>query len=242
MKKTKIRQAVAAPPPAPPRERFVPSWYRRSRRGAHAASYRAVTMLRDIEAGAYRLPRFQRPWRWSDADVIELMTTLFAGGHVGTLLTWDRSGLVPSVETFGEFRVERSGRRAQFVVDGQQRLGALCTAVHSGRFFFDLETGIFVVGDGAPWLCPVREIVNPELCERWFKAHAAEHGLDQERVFDAWAAAYHEMSNAEIHACTLSYAWTLAEVVDAYRRINTTGVRVSAEDLEDGLRRALDGS
>lgn len=239
-----VKPAIARAPEPPSRKLVRPAWASDRYNMSSATSERVATFAEHVSAGTYRLPIFQRPWRWSDSDVLALLTTLFGGGYVGTLLVWDRHGLAPSVERFDDVEVASNERRVRLVIDGQQRIGAIMTAVHSGRFFLDLRAGSFLVGEPGPWLCPVERIMglrgalHGDGARWWFVEHAAAHGLPEDEVHDAWISAIEAMEIATIHLCVLDSGWALRDVVDTYKRLNTTGVKMSAEDLEAGLMRA----
>lgn len=237
-------KALAVREPVPPSRKIVrPAWATTEWRTAHAASYRTPTLIEHVQAGNYRIPIFQRPWTWSDVDVVALLNSLFRCTYIGTLLVWERDGLPPSVERFGDVEVHSNQPHIRLVIDGQQRLSALMVAVYSGQFFFDLRGGCFVVGDAGPWQCPASHLLSSYWIfdgdgRSWSDSHAAEHGLDRCEVKDSWLAAFSAMDRSEVHVCVLNHRWDLAAVVENYRLINTTGVRMSAEDLEAGLVRA----
>jgi hypothetical protein len=234
------RPAVVAAAPAPKRERFVPSWSAERWQSAHGQSHRLGALARTIASGQWRLPRFQRPWRWGNADVIALLDSYLLGYFTGNLLLWERYDLPAHTERFGEVDVECPAGRGALVIDGQQRLGAIASAVLGNRFYFHLLDGAFSCDGPGAWLAPVGLIVGYERDIFWFKKHAAEHGLDEETVFDAWACAVDQMQHVEVAATKFDYAWTMDRVIESYRRLNTAGVRMSPEDLEAGLRRAVE--
>ncbi|WP_437310049.1 GmrSD restriction endonuclease domain-containing protein [Sorangium sp. So ce388] len=232
--------APAAPAP-PPRERFVPDWARDRHRSVHGSPIRLGTLSRAIARGDFRLPRFQRPWRWSDDDVLALLDSLLAGYHTGELLLWERYGLPASTERFGEIEVAAPAGRGCLVVDGQQRLGAIATAALGPRFALHLLDGRFAVGAAGPWWCPVGIIIGwTGRAIDWIRGHAAEHGLDEEHLIDAFGPAVDALDGATLYTVTFENGWPLDRVIESYRRLNTTGVRMSPEDLEAGLRRAVE--
>ena len=101
--------------------------------------------------------------------------------------------------------------------------------------------GVFAADVAGPWWCPVGYIVGFDGSRwDWFREHAAEHGLDLNQVQDAWCASISAMDRVEIASTVFGYRWSLDRVVESYRRLNTTGVRMSPEDLEAGLRRAVE--
>jgi hypothetical protein len=199
------------------------------------------SIVTGIASGVYRLPRFQRPWRWSDEDTLYLLDSILAGYHTGQLLLWDRNDLPASTERFGEIEVTAPAGRGRLVVDGQQRLGAIATAALGQRFAFHLLDGRFATDAAGPWWCPAGLVMctSPRSID-WIVHHAREHRLDEHQLIGAFGAAIDSLCFTSLYTVTMDPQWPLDRVIESYRRLNTTGVRMSAEDLEAGLRRAVE--
>lgn len=218
----------------------MPAWVRQRQSALQHETHFADAWIESVGAGELRLPRFQRPWRWTDAQILDFFASLLRGYHVGSLILWERYGLPPSVERFGEVTVASPGGRAYLVVDGQQRLGALVTAACSGRFWLDLDTGALVTAPGR-WKVPAGDILIRERVGDhfdWYGRHAVEHGLPPLDVLDAWRGIYKLCTHVEIGAVRFAADWTLETVVESYARLNTRGTPMDPDDLADGLRRA----
>lgn len=86
-----------------------------------------INQLRD---GRFVIPDFQREFKWTPADVKELLISIFEDYYIGTLLLWRASKEnqeILSCESIYGFK-ERFGDKADpehIVLDGQQRLSAL---------------------------------------------------------------------------------------------------------------------
>jgi len=86
-----------------------------------------INQLRD---GRFVIPDFQREFKWTPADVKELLISIFEDYYIGTLLLWRASKEnqeILSCEPIYGFK-ERFGDKADpehIVLDGQQRLSAL---------------------------------------------------------------------------------------------------------------------
>jgi hypothetical protein len=197
------------------------------------------TTLDHIESGCFRLPPFQRSWCWSDEHILRLLDSLQRSYHVGTIIAWERFRLPASQERFGDHVVMAPAGCGHLVIDGQQRLGAIATAAHSGRFWFDLESGAFVIGHDGPWRLPASMALSwrrSVAAIDWYRVHAEMYGLDIDRVFDLMCAGAALMDWAEISVVTLPAKWEMGDVVEMFRRLNTSGVRVTDDELEAGLR------
>lgn len=101
---------------------------------------RLPNLLRDIQEGEIRIPRFQRPFVWSDTQRIELFESIYEGIPVGSILIWrTREHDLRCYEKLGPFQLSWSGRSEengqgvqQYVLDGHQRLTTLFVALSQG--------------------------------------------------------------------------------------------------------------
>lgn len=242
---SRVVAAPAAPAP-PPRPHYRPAWVvERRRHDVQHATVSLYELVEDVQAGLFRLPRFQRPFVWTDEQVIRLFDSMTRGYHVGSLLLWEQYGLPRSTEHFGEIAVESTTEHhVALVVDGQQRIVAVATAALSGRFYVDMETGALVTTPGpmrapaAHFLLRGADFDNFE----WVREHAATHGLPYEMVWDAWCASHDPIGYHYLSIVRLGRGWTLEEVVESYRRLNTEGTPMDPGDLAAGLARARVGT
>lgn len=200
--------------------------------------------------GSLRLPAFQRPWVWSDAQVARFIESIIHGYHVGTLLLWHRmaSDGTP-MGSFGELQpVGASSARAirgvHLVIDGQQRLGALATASVAGRFKLDLrDATVHVSEDELPWHVSLPELLSKDAIESILDGagneHAHRHGLDRSVVVGHMVAAANALGQSTgISAIEIPERWSLDRVVESFKRLNVEGTRMDPEDLRNGLSRS----
>lgn len=231
---------VASAQQAPTVKRSEPVWYKPEGQHTGHRSDRVTNWVNEVMRGRVRLPRFQRPYVWTDEQVLLLMESMFHGLGTGTMLLWDRYEEQASGETFGGFSIASVPGHCMMVVDGQQRLTAVVTAALSGRFWFDLQTGVFSVGEAGPWRAPMAVLWAEPTHDGfdWVEAHAATYRIDKAEVFHLWSRALGMLSNSELNATILPYRWTLERVMETFRRINTTGTPMDPAHLEAALRRA----
>lgn len=195
-----------------------------------------------IQAGEFRIPRFQRSFVWTDEQVIRLFESLLSGYHIGTMILWERWDLPESRESIGGIEVVSPTKSTvMLVVDGQQRLGSIAQAALSGRFWFDMQAGQLTTSGPGPWRVPAGYVLGRghyhEMFD-WYVAHADEHGLDREDVFDAWGATANVLDRIYVSAVRLGRRWTIDAVMESFRRLNTEGTRMDPAELEEALRRA----
>lgn len=78
-------------------------------------------ILNWVQTGQIAIPEIQRPFVWSASDVRDLLDSLYRGYPIGYLITWQN----PTVKL--KDGSSASGKR--ILIDGQQRVTALMTAV-----------------------------------------------------------------------------------------------------------------
>lgn len=220
------------------REHFVPAWCHDRSQYVHMTSASASTWVSDILGGRLRIPRFQRQWVWTDEQILHLLDSLMQGYGTGAMLLWERYDLpVPSVQRFGEVEVVCDKPRGLIVVDGQQRLSALATACVAERFWLDMMTGQFLVGEAAPYRVSVSMLFMPDAIARleWFDAHADKYSLPREMVFDCYCASIGVMDHTMLNAMVVPSEWTPDRVIETFLRINTAGTPVAEAELRAAL-------
>jgi hypothetical protein len=158
-----------------------------------AARYKIEDLLRLVQQGKIRIPRFQRPLRWTGTDVERLFDSIYRGFPIGTLLFWVRAAEADTVH-LGPIGIEApSLSDAQWVVDGQQRITSLAAALLASngteadpRFeiWFDLERETFGrsrPGDSDTRI-PVRAAYDLQRVLAWLRERDLHADL-QERAF-----------------------------------------------------------
>ena len=80
----------------------------------------AETLVRRAKDGEYSVPEFQRGFVWTPSQVCAFADSLVRGYPVGSILTWNSNTAVQRAD--GDDRRSKS-----WIIDGQQRITALCT-------------------------------------------------------------------------------------------------------------------
>ena len=80
----------------------------------------AETLVRRARDGEYSVPEFQRGFVWRPSQVLDFADSLVRGYPVGSILTWNSDTAVQRAD--GDDR-----RLKSWIIDGQQRITALCT-------------------------------------------------------------------------------------------------------------------
>jgi hypothetical protein len=86
-------------------------------------------LIHRVQTGRVRVPRFQRPLRWRQAQVVDLLDSIWRGYPIGSLLLWRRPAPAERVQVGGAHVDAPEVADAWWVVDGQQRTTALAAAL-----------------------------------------------------------------------------------------------------------------
>ncbi len=102
---------------------------------------RLPNLLREVQAGEIRVPRFQRPFVWKPEQRIELFRSIYDGIPIGSILIWrTRNHDLKSYDRLGPIQIDPQRRAGeseqsivrQYLLDGHQRLTTLCAALGEG--------------------------------------------------------------------------------------------------------------
>ena len=106
-------------------------------------------LLADIDAGRLALPDFQRSFVWAPGQTAELIVSLARGYPAGSLMLWPDNAEIRLRPIEGA-PVLDAGEPPMLLLDGQQRLTSLYSALHgTGAHRFFLKLGSLV--DGRPF-------------------------------------------------------------------------------------------
>lgn len=103
-------------------------------------------LLQEIYKQHVRVPRFQRPFVWTDEQRLALLDSIYRGMPVGSILVWRTSQTLPSYDHLGHLRfaeIEQELGPFEYVLDGHQRLTTLYAALMPGAL-----SGLQVDDDG----------------------------------------------------------------------------------------------
>ena len=92
-------------------------------------TYSIAELRSVVTSGQFRVPQFQRSFRWEAQDVLNLFDSILRGYPFGSLLLWQREADADDLRV-GTLEVRAEARPdALWVVDGQQRITSLVNAV-----------------------------------------------------------------------------------------------------------------
>ncbi|PPF33358.1 DUF262 domain-containing protein [Pseudoclavibacter sp. AY1H1] len=202
-------------------------------------------VLRQIERTSLRIPQFQRHFVWGEGDVLELLGSIVKGYPIGSILTWK---VQTSDEYFSGFRTEpfppaEPGVAAyEVILDGAQRLSSLYGSLRSPgengvyQVYFDAEKRIFTHLDKKSTppkhFVPMNAIfdsraflaVQSSLAELPSGEKLLANALDLYSTFQDYQIPIIALANAQ-----------LDEVVEVFRRVNSSGTPLSPVDFVRAL-------
>lgn len=114
------------------------------------------SLLDGISTGRIQIPPFQRSFVWSPNDIRNLLDSIYRGYPIGSFIFWKTSRKLPHTRTIGNLQLPgldtNAGSQISYVLDGQQRITSLFSAVKGSmidgeyyRFLFDLRSKKFLV-------------------------------------------------------------------------------------------------
>ncbi len=188
--------------------------------------------------GRIRVPHFQRDFRWTRSDVIQLVDSIHRGYPVGSLLLWERAAPADRL-TLGSLSIDAERLdTALWVVDGQQRVTSLANVLHEDarhdpRFAlgFDLrDQGIVplpTVED--PFIVPLSVIFDLSKVLTWF-AERPEAAEGQQAAFALardlrqYGIPAYQVVQEDVHV-----------LQDIFDRMNNSGKRLSRAEVFSAL-------
>ena len=209
---------------------------------------RLTTILDQIDMGSIALPEFQRGYVWNRDQVRNLMTSLYRGHPVGSLLVWETQTEQVTDHARGDGNL--SAGTVKLLLDGQQRITSLYGIIRgkAPQFFdgnaqaftglyFNLEEEIFtfymptrmdgnsiwvsvteLMQQGAGHFFPIL-VANPEFAPKLADYANRLNAIDN-------------IKNREFHIEEVSGAdKTVDEVVEIFNNVNSGGTKLSKGDL-----------
>lgn len=119
------------------------------------SDYKLADIVHDIERGILRIPQFQREFVWDKQKVIKLLESIYLEYPIGSFFFWDAPEEYHNFyRDIAELNLPKPEKydKVIFILDGQQRLTSLYTAVKGlqlygrnyGDICFDLDEHTFL--------------------------------------------------------------------------------------------------
>lgn len=203
------------------------------------------TIFRKIESGALRIPAFQRSFMWNEAQVLELLQSIYKGYPIGSLLFWQVDSAQLQILASGESTFPNVEERypLSFVLDGMQRLSTLygvfnwqnIEVSNALNVSFDLRSETFSQYKGnlfSEAYVSLSSLFSPK------KLLDAQRRLaemdDGDELIDRSIALHSIFQEYQIPTVTI-VGRKVSEVVEIFERINSTGLKLNAVDFMRAL-------
>ena len=189
-------------------------------------------LIDDYRAGRVVIPEFQREYVWKRSKAPRLVDSLYQGFPISSLLFW-----ISSEEARSRRAIPRPSRSAlvSWLIDGQQRVITLSRALNGDEgidVVFNPDEQSFALANAA-----TRRDQNWfRLAEIWDDSSYRElrrnlpegpKGLRRESRFER----VRQILDYEIPVVRMM-DYSFKDAVDAFKRINTLGVKLKREDIE----------
>lgn len=220
---------------------------------------RLPVLIKQIAAGEFRIPCFQRPFVWRDDQRVRLLDSIRQGLPIGSILVWRTTRRLEEYERVGPFRIGTSlatGVRT-YVIDGHQRLVTLFSALSEPEpvtestdtdddgegdaddvrwpIYYDLEKEEFRFAPrrgrvSDEWL-PLAKLLDPKaLYEHQKRLLGKKLDVLSSRA-EALAEQFKDYSVPVIPLFTED----LGVVTECFRRVNSLGTRMSEVHMLNAL-------
>lgn len=189
-------------------------------------------------SGHLRVPHFQRDFRWTRGDVIQLMDSIHRGYPVGSLLLWERAADEQPIALGALAIAAPRLDRALWVVDGQQRVTSLANVLHpDGRRDSRFALGYDLLADRivplptgeTPFVIPLPVIFDLTQVLTWFAARP--EATEQQHAAFALAR---DLRQFAIPAYQVVQD-DVRVLQDIFDRMNNSGKRLSRAEVFSAL-------
>lgn len=202
-----------------------------------ATTVEVADLVRSAWAGEIRVPRFQRAFRWGQKDVVRLFDSIVHGYPIGSLLFWEREAIEETLQ-MGGLTIKASPKNvARYVVDGQQRITSLASALHPEGgavapyyLAYDARKESFI-GNAAtdrPWQIPLPVLFDSPRLLAWFRDSDIDDYFDRASVISTAIRQY----KVPIYVVRTDDEGVLREIFD---RLNNYGKQLSRAEVFSAL-------
>lgn len=204
-----------------------------------------TAVFRRIETGDIRIPAFQRPFVWHEANVLELLESVYKGYPIGSVLFWRVNERLLQIEQddLNPFPTVEERYPLHFILDGRQRLSTLFGVFNwpyperPGIFnvVFDLQNEKFVLFE--PETAPevyihLPAVFSPKLLLNVQRELTGRP--DGDVLIDRSIKLHSAFQEYLVPTVTIA-GRSVSEVVEIFERINNTGIRLGAVDFMRAL-------
>lgn len=193
-------------------------------------SIKIKDLIKGYKDTSIGIPEFQREYVWKENKVVYLIDSIYKKFPIGTLLIW-----APPLRTTIKARRNKEVNTSEWIIDGQQRTHSLVDAFDGTiKILFNPIDEKFVLSkpkyENDTAYCPLEDIFDDKkyinIKEEIVKDHYTQR-IDIEINLEKCR----NLKGAEIPVVYMKNH-PLENAVEVFKRINTSGTRLSGGDIE----------
>jgi len=194
-------------------------------------------LIEDFERGRIVIPEFQRAYVWKKSKAPLLIDSLYQGFPISSMILWESGE--PTRARYKEPRPAR-GSVMNWLIDGQQRVTMLFHTFNGDddiEVVFNRKDELFRLANAATrnlpedWI-PVAHLWDPDQYRQITRK--LDSGSAADRKYEARFEKVRRILDYELPLVRM-VDHSFEHAVEAFRRINTLGVRLKNEDIESAL-------
>ncbi len=197
-------------------------------------------IIKDVETGKLRIPRFQRKFVWERAKVVKLLDSIYHQFPVGSFFFWQTPKKYNKFfRNIAELSLPEPDERDEvtFILDGQQRITSLYSTIKGlsinnidySHICFDLEKQEFTTrkSDDKRYIavCDMLDEKHLKIYESLIRDESLPHEYSKR------FATCREIFMTYPFSVVIVRDTGLEDVCDIFERINQSGKRLSLTDL-----------
>lgn len=201
-------------------------------------------LARRILTGDILLPKFQRNFVWDRPQIITLLDSVARGYPIGSVLLWQSRQELRSEKRIADLEIElpRPDYPVNYLLDGQQRLSAICGAMHWGgtdpgsrwNVAYDLRERAFLhldtLDDPPLHQIRVNKLADPAAFFRHVASLETLTTADKAQLRERADLLFNRFKDYKIATVTLG-DMSIQDVAPIFERINSTGTPLTIVDL-----------
>jgi hypothetical protein len=201
-------------------------------------------LARRILQGDILLPKFQRGLVWDKEQILTLLDSVARGYPIGSILLWQSRQELRSENRIAELNIElpRPDYPVNYLLDGQQRLSAICGAMFWNgddpksrwNIAYDLRTQTFShldsLEDPPQYQIRVNKLSDPTIFFKHVASLDTLTSADKDILKQSAEALFNRFKDYKLATVTLG-DMAIQDVAPVFERINSTGTRLTIVDL-----------
>jgi hypothetical protein len=204
------------------------------------AQHSVGNVLNWVETGKIAIPEIQRPFVWSSTKVRDLIDSLYQGYPVGYLITWQNTAVRLKDGSL-------SGSK-QILIDGQQRVTALTTALAGGSIVTkdykktrmqiafnplteSFETYTPVLRNNPEWLPDIAAVMKPENLFGLVREYLEKNPDADRSIVETNFSKLMNVRTRQVGIIDLAENLDIETVTEIFVRINSSGARLTPADF-----------